>query len=191
MKNTLNEILEFNKNFVDNKNYTKYISSKIPNKQAVIVSCMDTRLTELLPKAMNIKNGDVKIIKNAGATVVHPFGSVLRSIIVAVYAFDVKDIFVVGHRGCGMSNIDPNQIINKMKENGIPDSTLKILEYSGINLNKWLKGFTSVEESVIESVSTIKNHPLMPKNTLVHGLIIDPKTGELDLVIDGNKKSCE
>ncbi|MGL5576047.1 MAG: beta-class carbonic anhydrase [Sarcina sp.] len=191
MKNTLNEILEFNKNFVDNKNYTKYISSKIPNKQAVIVSCMDTRLTELLPKAMNIKNGDVKIIKNAGATVVHPFGSVLRSIIVAVYAFDAKDIFVVGHHGCGMSNIDPNQIINKMKENGIPDSTLETLEYSGINLNKWLKGFTSVEESVIESVSTIKNHPLMPKNTLVHGLIIDPKTGELDLVIDGNKKNCE
>ena len=27
-----------------------------------IVSCMDTRLTELLPRALGLKNGDAKII---------------------------------------------------------------------------------------------------------------------------------
>ncbi|MGL5765919.1 MAG: beta-class carbonic anhydrase [Sarcina sp.] len=186
MPNTLRDILEFNKHFVENKDYTKFISSKIPNKQAVIVSCMDTRLTELLPKAMNIKNGDVKIIKNAGATVVHPFGSVLRSIIVAIYEFNAKDIFIIGHYGCGMSNIDPDEIIEKMKERKISIDTLDTLQNSGIDIHKWLKGFSSVEDSVTESVNIVKNHPLMPNNVRVHGLIIDPKTGKLDLLINGS-----
>jgi len=48
---------------VENKEYEKYKATKKPEKKLVILSCMDTRLTELLPKAMNIKNGDAKIIK--------------------------------------------------------------------------------------------------------------------------------
>ena len=72
--NKINEILEFNKKFVEDKEYTQYITSKDPTKKMVILSCMDARLTELLPKALDLKNGDVKLIKNAGATISHPFG---------------------------------------------------------------------------------------------------------------------
>ena len=80
----LEEILEYNKSFVENKEYEQYVTSKHPNKKIVVLSCMDTRLTELLPKAMNLKNGDVKLIKNAGATIMHPFGSIMRSVLVAI-----------------------------------------------------------------------------------------------------------
>ena len=45
----LDEILEFNKQFVANKGYEKYITNKYPDKKIAILSCMDTRLTELLP----------------------------------------------------------------------------------------------------------------------------------------------
>lgn len=188
MINTLEEIMEFNKAFVENKDYIPYISSKLPNKQAVIVSCMDTRLTELLPKAMNIKNGDAKIIKTAGATIVHPFGSVIRSIIVAIYEFDAKDIFIIGHSACGMSSINPNEIIDKMKNRGISEDTLNTLKHSGINLDKWLQGFTCVKESITESVDIIKNHPLLPSGIKIHGLIIDPETGSLEIIVNGNNK---
>ena len=58
---------------------------RYPDKKMVILSCMDTRLIELLPKAMNLKNGDAKIVKNAGAIVTQPFGNVMRSILVALY----------------------------------------------------------------------------------------------------------
>ena len=185
--NTLKNILEFNKVFVEKKDYEKYTSSNLPNKKAVIVSCMDTRLTELLPKAMNIRNGDVKIIKNAGATIVHPFGSALRSILVAIYEFDAKDIFIIGHHGCGMSNIEPTHIIEEMRSRGISNDTLNTLKNAGIDLNTWLKGFTCIKESVLESVNVVRNHPLMPETIRIHGLIIDPETGKLDLVIDGTK----
>ena len=62
----LEEILAYNKQFVENKGYESYITNKYPDKKIAILSCMDTRLTALLPAALGIKNGDVKMIKNAG-----------------------------------------------------------------------------------------------------------------------------
>ncbi|MGL5616707.1 MAG: beta-class carbonic anhydrase [Sarcina sp.] len=185
MSKRLNEILEYNKNFVANKEYEAYITSKTPEKKVVILSCMDTRLTELLPKAMNIKNGDAKLIKNAGATIMHPFGSVVRSILVAIYEFNAEDVIVVGHHGCGMSNLNTVDLMYKMQDRGISKETFDILENAGIDIEKWLHGFESVEESIKESVKKIKNHPLMPKGVKVHGLVISPETGALELVVKG------
>ena len=53
---------------------------------------MDTRLTALLPAALGIKNGDVKMIKNAGGVISHPFGSVIRSLLVAIFELGVEEI---------------------------------------------------------------------------------------------------
>ncbi|MFC9419955.1 carbonic anhydrase, partial [Bacillus mobilis] len=38
------------------------------------------------------------------------------------------------------------------------------------------------------NVDLVRNHPLIPKDVPVHGLVIDPHTGKLDLVVDGYKK---
>lgn len=179
----------FNKSFVKNKEYEQYITTKTPKKKMVILTCMDTRLTELLPKAMNIKNGDAKIIKDAGATVIHPFGSVIRSIIVAIYEFATEDVFVVAHKGCGMSNLNTKKLVSKMIDRGIKEDTLSTLNSAGINVEKWLHGFETVEESVKESVKMIKNHPLMPEEVRVHGLIMDPETGEIEIMINGDKNN--
>ena len=65
----IDEILKYNKEFVEEKKYEQYKTSKYPDKKIAIITCMDTRLTELLPAALGIRNGDVKIIKNAGGVV--------------------------------------------------------------------------------------------------------------------------
>ncbi len=50
------EMLEFNRGFVDRKDYTQWRSSAPPPaKRAVVVSCMDSRLMHLLPHALNLK----------------------------------------------------------------------------------------------------------------------------------------
>ena len=183
----LDEILAYNSKFVKDKKYEEYTTTKNPNKKMVILSCMDTRLTELLPKAMNIKNGDAKIIKNAGATIMHPFGSIVRSILVAIYEFGAEDVIVVGHHGCGMSNLDTNSIMSKIIDRGVTNETISTLYNSGIDVGKWLHGFETVEDSVRESVNVIKNHPLIPKDVSIHGLIIDPHTGKLEVVVNGNE----
>jgi carbonic anhydrase len=181
----LNEILEYNQQFVENQEYKKYETTKFPKKRMVILTCMDTRLLELLPKSMNLSNGDVKTVKNAGALVSHPFGSVMRSILVAVYELQADEVYVIGHHDCGMSALKSDKMIETMKERGISEETLKTLSYSGIDFEKWLHGFDHVAESVEHSVSVIKNHPLMPVGVPVHGLVINPATGKLDLVVDG------
>lgn len=183
--NKLDEILTFNKEFVKNKEYENYITTREPNKKLVIVSCMDTRLTELLPKALNIKNGDAKFIKNAGASIMHPFGSTTRSIVVSIYEFDADEILVIGHHNCGMSNMNSDKMLEKIYKKGISKEIINTLVNAGIDIKKWLQGFKSVEESIIESVNSIKNHPLIPRNIIVHGLIIDPRTGKLDIVVNG------
>ena len=182
----LEQIIDYNRNFISNKDYEEYVTTKIPKKKMVILSCMDARLTELLPKAMNIKNGDAKIIKDAGATVMHPLGGVMRSILVAVYEFGAEDVFVVGHHGCGMSNLDTTSLINKMIDRGIKQETLLTLKNAGINVERWLHGFESVEQSIKESVRMIKDHPLFPKDIKVHGLIMSSETGEIEIIINGD-----
>ncbi|MBL0385217.1 carbonic anhydrase [Tumebacillus sp. ITR2] len=181
----LQDILTYNQEFVDNKEYEKYQTDKFPNKKLVILSCMDTRLTEMLPRALNLRNGDAKIIKNAGGILTSPFGGIMRSIIVALYELGAQEVCVIGHHGCGMASINPSQTIEKMKSRGVDEKTFDVLDYSGLDLEKWLHGFANVEESVRGSVEVVRNHPLLPKNTPVHGLVIDPETGKLDLVVDG------
>lgn len=183
----LHEILAYNESFVRNKEYEPYATTKFPNKKMVILSCMDTRLVELLPKSLNIQNGDVKIVKSAGAIINHPFGGIMRSLLVAVYALQAEEIFVIGHHDCGMASVDPNAMIDSMIGRGVDASTVDILTNAGVNVHEWLEGFDNVADSVQHSVDMIKNHPLLIPTIRVHGLIIDPATGKLDLVHDGTK----
>lgn len=180
----IDEIMEFNEKFVANKAYED-IERNFPDKRIVIVTCMDARLTELLPKAMDLKDGDAKIIKNAGAIITAPFGNIMRSILVSLYELNAHEVFIIGHRDCGMTGIDPETVVRHMKERGVQESVIHTLRHSGVSLNRWLTGFDSVRESVENSVDIVRNHPLLPPNTPIHGLIIDPHTGELEKVIDG------
>jgi carbonic anhydrase len=181
----LSEILEYNQGFVEREEYKEFKTSKYPDKKMVILTCMDTRLVELLPKAMNLRNGDAKIIKSAGAMVTHPFGSVMASIIIAIYALGAEEVFVIGHHDCGMINIETSEVLKKVEGYGINEERIDILKNAGINLDKWLKGFDSVENSIAASVKMIKSHPLMPESVAVHGLVIHPETGKLDEIING------
>ncbi|WP_112180041.1 MULTISPECIES: carbonic anhydrase [Paraliobacillus] len=178
----LEEILTFNQKFVESKSYQQYATDSLPNKKAVILTCMDTRLVELLPKALNFKNGDVKIVKSAGAILTDPYDSVMKSILIAIHALQAKEVFVVAHHDCGMNNLDTETLITKMKSKGITEDNLEQLP---VNASEWLEGFSHVDESVKRSVSVIESHPLLPEDIPVHGLVIDPHTGKLDLVIKG------
>lgn len=183
----LADVLAYNKQFVEGNEYIKYATDKFPNKKLVILTCMDARLLELLPQAMNLKNGDAKILRNAGALITEPFGSMMRSILVSVYTLKAKEMMVIGHHDCGMSQLNAEEMSELMLERGIPESTLQTLNASGIPLKQWLTGFTNVFDSVRQSVQTIKNHPLFPDDVPVHGLVIDPKTGKLDVVVEDDK----
>src|SRR5690625_3880134 len=112
----LEEMLHYNQQFVANKEYERYETDSYPNKRMVVFTCMESRLVELLPKALNIHNGDVKMLKNAGAIIRKPYDSIMKSILVAVYELKAKEIVVIGHHDCGMSKINPQHFLNQMKQ---------------------------------------------------------------------------
>lgn len=176
----VDEIMGYNRAFVARGGYVSVETDRLPSKRLAVVTCMDTRLVELLPMAMNLRNGDAKMIKIAGAVVAHPYGSVMRSILVAVYDLGVEEVAVVGHHDCGMTGLSCERLVEKMRQRGISEQVLEGLEEG--EMRRFLVGFESAEEGVRGSVGLIRGHPLLPRGVRVHGMLIDPRTGKLEVV---------
>lgn len=181
----LKNIIEYNKSFAEKGRGVYYATSKYPNRNLAIVTCMDTRLTEMLPAALGIKNGDAKIIKDAGGMIVHPFGSVVRSLLIAIYELGVTDIMVIGHTDCGVQHMDVDEITSKMLEEGIDEEVFHNMKYYGIDFEQWMGGFDCVETAVCESVELLEHHPLIPEKVSIYGFVIDTETGLLKQVAGG------
>ncbi len=178
----IQEILKYNREFVASKGYERYITSKYPDKKIAIVTCMDTRLVELLPAALGIRNGDVKIIKNAGGTITNPFDSTMRSLLVAVYELGVNEIMVIGHTGCGVQGMNSEEMLHLMHGRGVSEEHISLMRHCGIDLDGWLHGFEDSHDAIRETVDLILHHPLMPNDVVVTGYLMDSVTGALETV---------
>lgn len=179
----IEDILAYNRQFVASGGYERFVTSKYPDKRIAIVTCMDTRLVELLPAAMGLRNGDVKIIKNAGGTITNPFDSTMRSLLVAVYELGVNEIMVIGHTGCGVQGMNAAEMLHLMRERGISEEHISLMRHCGIDLDSWLHGFEDTGDAVRETVDLIAHHPLMASDVSVRGYIMDSTTGALSPVI--------
>ena len=173
----IDDILKYNKSFVAEKAYEPFITDKYPAKKLAILTCMDTRLTVLLQEALGLKNGDAKIIKNAGGTIPSETDSAIRSLLVAIYELGVNEVMVIHHSTCGACHMSYEEFKPHMLERGIPEETLR--QWEGRGIGPWLEGFHDTEASVRRTVEAIVNHPLVPKDVTVRGFIIDSVTGEL------------
>lgn len=184
MANIVKEILDFNQHFVLQTKYSSFSCEKYPRKKLAILTCMDTRLTKLLPAALNLENGDAKIIKNAGAVITNPFGSVMLSLLVAVYQLEVDQILVITHHDCGMHGLNPSQLIDNMKERHVKPELLELVEFCGIDLEEWFSSISDPKQSVRHTVELIRKHPFLPPDVGVSGMVIHPATGKLELVVE-------
>lgn len=179
MSNLLSEILAHNARFVEDRERPL---TKSPTKKIALFTCMDTRLVDFLEPALGIKRGEAKVIKNAGNTVIDPNGGVIRSLVVAVHALGCEEIYVVGHRDCGMSQVDDDELEQKMIARGVPQEAIAALQPG---LREWLGAFHDPYGNVRQVVGVIRQSPLIPNDVPVHGLMFDPVSGRLELLIDG------
>ena len=180
------DILTYNQAFVERKGYEPYLTDKFPDKRLAIVTCMDTRLTTLLPAALGLKNGDAKVIKNAGGLVSDPYGSAMRSLLVGIYELNVERIMVIAHTDCGACHLSGHHMKHLMLERGISEEAIKAVEADGIDVEDWLEGFHDTEATVSRTVECIRRHPLVPSDVVVGGFVIDSVTGRLSPLNTGN-----
>ena len=136
-------------------------------------------LPELLPAALGIRNGDVKMIKNAGGMITGPFDSAVRSLLVGIIELGVEEVMVIGHTDCGVAHINADMMIRHLIQRGISQDHIDMMRYCGIDFEAWLRGFDCVENSVAETVDLLRNHPLMPADVTIRGYVINTETGEL------------
>ena len=174
----IDSILEYNRQFVESKAYEPFITDKYPEKKLAVLTCMDTRLTELLPKALGLRNGDAKIIKNAGGLILSEKDSAIRSLLVAIYELGVNEVMVVHHSACGACHMSYEEFKPHMLERGVSQEILSEWEDKK-GVEEWMEGFHDTENSVRKTVAAVVNHPLVPKDVVVRGFIIDSVTGEL------------
>ena len=185
----IDALLAFNQAFVAQGQYAPYRTDKFPNKKLAIVTCMDTRLTELLPAALGLKNGDAKLITNAGGVITHPFGSAVRSLLIAIYELGVTDVMVVGHTDCGVQRMDGEKMLRDMRARGVTRRDIDLVRSFGVEPERWLAGFDDVCQAVSSSVSLLKGHPLIPRDVSLYGFVMDSVTGALTPVDCGDTHS--
>jgi carbonic anhydrase len=175
----LQEIVEHNTHWVAERNRP---IGKAPQKRVVIFTCMDTRLIEFLEPALGLRRGDAQTIKNAGNTLVDPGGGVVRSLVVAIHGLGCEEVLVIGHRDCGMAQLDEEKLRHTMVASGVPESAIDALHPT---LGEWVGGFHDPLGNVERVVSLLRDNPLIPRSVPIHGMMFDPASGALKVLVDG------
>lgn len=179
----LDEIMQANETYLqlNEVNPAETPVPRPPQRKVAIFTCMDGRLIELLEPAMGISRGDAHVIKNAGNTLINPNGTVIRSLVVSIFALGVEEVLVVGHRDCGMARLNTSELEQAMLARGVPQAAIDAVD----GMREWLGSFADPAGNVRNVVHQIRSSPLIPDDVPIHGLIVEPQRGKLTVLVNG------
>lgn len=144
---------------------------------------IDNGLEPILQEVMNIQPENMLTIQCYGPVISHPYGDIMRAVIIAIYQENVEEIFVVGTKNKGTASVNLLTQLDSMKEK---IQTLDYLfqnnrpEFSSDTVIEWLNG--KENDHIEKCVNLIHHHPLVPSNVKVRGLIVDKKDGKPSIV---------
>jgi carbonic anhydrase len=130
-----------------------------PRKHLVVLTCMDCRIA--VEELFGLEVGDAAVVRNAGAVA---SDDAIRSVLLTRYALGTDEVIVMGHTGCGLSNLDDANLQLRL--------SLEFGESAGTTFGS----FNDLEQHVREQVLRIRDHPWMGAAP-VHGLIYEVETG--------------
>jgi carbonic anhydrase len=126
------------------------------------------------------------IIRNAGG---RASDDAIRSLVISHKLLGTLEWFVIHHTNCGMELFCDDVMA------GLLDDNLATASFDGKNWSNpqhgggcaaghFIKWYTIrvQEESVIQDIRRIREHPLVPGNIPIYGYVYDVKTGRLDEV---------
>ena len=138
-----------------------------PRRRLAIVTCMDARLDPA--KCLGLEVGDAHVIRNAGGLVTD---DAVRSLVISHWLLGTQEVLVVAHTDCGMLTFSNDDLRAKLRNEAGADA-------SDVDF----KPFPDLEESVRESVRTLRSSPLLPDSLDVSGWIYDVKSGRINEVV--------
>ena len=155
-----------------------------PDRQFAVLTCMDARLDPA--KYAGLSEGDAHVIRNAGG---RASDDAIRSLVISYKLLGTKEFFVVHHTNCGMTLFD-NRIIGGLLSSSLETAVIDEKGWRDVGKGpgspegskiEWL-AFTDEDQAVIDDVTKIRNHPLVPKTIPIYGYIYDVRTGKLNEV---------
>ena len=155
-----------------------------PARHFAILTCMDARLDPA--KYAGLAEGDAHVIRNAGG---RASDDAIRSLVISHKLLGTNEWFVIHHTNCGME-LFTDDIIRGLLAESL--QTASVGDAGWFNTAKgpgsdearyidWLT-ISDNAKSVVDDVTRIRNHPLVPGHIPIHGYIYDVKTGRLELV---------
>lgn len=152
-----------------------------PARRFAILTCMDARLDPA--KYAGLSEGDAHVIRNAGG---RASDDAIRSLVISYKLLGTAEWFVIHHTDCGMEFFT-NDVMAGLLESSLETASLGADGFTDIGKGpgstegryiNWLT-IAHAENSVVEDVSRIRNHPLVPKNIPIYGYIYNVHTGRL------------
>jgi carbonic anhydrase len=155
-----------------------------PSGQFAILTCMDARLDPA--KYAGLAEGDAHVIRNAGG---RASDDAIRSLVISHKLLGTREWFVIHHTNCGMelftNDIMRGLLTGSLKTAGLDQNGWRNTEpgpgSTEGNYINWMT-FTDNAKSVVEDVTRIRNHPLVPGEIPIYGYMYDVKTGKLQEV---------
>ena len=152
-----------------------------PARGFAILTCMDARLDPA--KYAGLSEGDAHVIRNAGG---RASDDAIRSLVISYKLLGTKEWFVIHHTNCGMEFFT-DEVIRGLLANSLETAALGDAGFYDIGTGpgsteaKYVDWLTIADQaaSVLEDVTRIKAHPLVPSAIPVYGYIYDVATGRL------------
>jgi carbonic anhydrase len=178
---TLKEELERRVAEIERWQIRRKYGAEGPNMRRLwVLACMDERLP--VDEALGIRadspvgGGDAHLFRNAGGIVTD---DAIRCAMLTINFFGTKEITVLQHTGCGMLSANGYDLVKALKAKGINvaqvplDPSLPELKLEGGEeaFAKWIGMMDDVDETCIRTVEVFRNHPLIPKETVISGWI--------------------
>jgi carbonic anhydrase len=139
-----------------------------PGRRLAVVTCMDARLDPA--KCLGLEIGDAHVIRNAGGLATD---DAVRSLVISHWLLGTQEVVVVAHTDCGMLTFSNDDLRSKLRDEAGADA-------SDVDF----RPFPDLEESVRESVQTIRESPLLPDSLEVSGWIYDVHSGRINEVAE-------
>ncbi|MDB6058937.1 MAG: carbonic anhydrase [Verrucomicrobiales bacterium] len=145
----------------------------------IALTCIDPRLNRLFPDVLGLPEDQFIWLRNAGNIIFDPFSSMMRTLALACAVKGGREIAVIGHTDCKVSQSSVSNLIDSFKALGIERSKLPD------NLNEFFGLFASERQNVIRGVDIIRSSPLIGPKIPVHGMVVDVNTGKLEWIVNG------
>lgn len=160
-----------------------------PARRFAILTCMDARLDPA--KYAGLAEGDAHVIRNAGG---RASDDAIRSLVISYKLLGTAEWFVIHHTDCGMEFFT-NDVMSGLLASSLETAQLGANGFTDVGRGpgstegryiNWLT-IADAQGSVVEDVSRIRNHPLVPANIPVYGYIYDVRSGRLVEVAEATK----